>query len=71
MLSKIGILIENTPRSVTMPDGMTRRDRYFTVCGRTIDFSLMGLNIIANGVAKFTHHTVGSFLRNWNCFVTV
>ena len=28
MLSKIRILIENTPRSVTMPDGMTRRDRY-------------------------------------------
>ena len=25
MLSKIRILIENTPRSVTMPDGMTRR----------------------------------------------
>ena len=28
MRSKIRILIENTPRSVTMPDGMTRRDRY-------------------------------------------
>ena len=28
MLSKIRILIENTPRSVAMPDGMTRRDRY-------------------------------------------
>ena len=45
----------------------------FAVCGRTLDLSLMGLNIIAkfNGVAKFTHHTVGSFLRNWNCFVTL
>ena len=28
MLSIIRILIENTPRSVTMPDAMTRRDRY-------------------------------------------
>ena len=43
----------------------------FAVFGRTIDFSLMGLNVIANGVAKFTRHTVGSFIRNWNCFVTL
>ena len=42
-----------------------------TVWWRTIDFSLIGKHIIANGVAKFTHHTVGSFLHNWNCFVTV
>ena len=29
MLSKIRILIENTPRSVTISDGMTRRDASF------------------------------------------
>ena len=74
MLSKIRILIENTPRSVTMPDGnlgWLEGIGTFAVWGRTIDFSLIGLNVIANGVAKFTHHTVGSFLRNCNCFVTL
>ena len=41
-------------------------------CGPATDFSLMiGLNIIANGVATFTHHTLASFLRNWNLFVTL
>ena len=49
MLSKIRILIENTPRSVAMPDGMTRRIGAFAVCGRTIDFSLMGLNVLQMG----------------------
>ena len=33
MLSKIRILIENTPRSVTMPDGMTRSGRYICSVG--------------------------------------
>ena len=54
-----------------MPNGMTEGIGTFAVCQRTIDFSLMGLNVIANGVTKFTHHTVVIFLRNWNCFVTV
>ena len=54
-----------------MPDGMTRRDRYFCSVGVQSISLMVGLNSIANGVAKFIHHTVGSVLRNWDCFVTL
>ena len=44
MFAKIGILIENTPRSTTMPDGTGT----FAVWARN-RFLTYDLNIIANG----------------------
>ena len=50
MFAKICILIENTPRSMTMPDGTDT----FAVLPAT-DFSLMiGLSSIANG-GRYIH----------------
>ena len=52
IFAKIRIIIENTPRSMAT------------------DFShMIGLNsLLQMWVAKFTHHTGGSFLRNCNLF---
>ena len=53
MFAKICILIENTPRSMTMPDGTGRP--LLLQCGPATDFSLMiGLTIIANG-GRYIH----------------
>ena len=58
MFAKIRIIIENTSRSMAMPDG--------TATFAT-DFSLMiGLNIIANGGRQIHTSPRGySCLRNW------
>ena len=59
MLSKIRILIENTPRSVTIArwdDSNFEGIGTFAVCGRTIDFSLMGLNVIAKLMGSPNSH---------------
>ena len=61
MFAKIRILIQNTGRSTTMPDGTGTLQ-----CGPATDFSLMiGLILLQTGVATVTHHNVGSFLCNW------
>ena len=75
MCAKICILIENTPRSMTMPNVGLPVGPTFAVWARNrfiaYDRLIRGLHIIANGVATFTHHTGGSFLRNLNVFVTL
>ena len=62
MFAKICILIENTPRSMAMTHGTGTfavwAHNRFLVYDRQM------------WVAKFTHHTVGCFLRNWNFCVT-
>ena len=49
-----------------MPDGTGT----FAVQAHSRFLAYDMLILFQMGVAKFTHHTVGSFLRNWNCFVT-
>ena len=64
------VLIENTPRSTAMPEGTGRP--LLLLCGPITDFSLMiGQHIIANGGRQIHTSHRGSFLRNWNCCVTV
>ena len=45
-----------------MPDGMTRRDRYVCSVWAHNRFLADGHKCYCKWGAKFTHHTVGSFL---------
>ena len=68
MFAKICILIENTPRSMTMPYGTGT----FAVCARNRFLTYDRLKYYCKrGAATFTHHTLASFLRNWNLCVTL
>ena len=50
-----------------MPEGLS----VLLQCGPISDFSFMiGLNMIANGGRQIHTSHSGTFLRNWNFFVT-
>ena len=67
--AKFCILIENTPRSTAMAEGLTP---VLVKCGPITDFSLMiGLHIMANGGRQIHTSHRGSFLRNLNLYVTL